>query len=306
MCFCHAVYGQWPIPYRRYKSRPISNSYCKAGVIPFCPTGQIANSMPKFKPDDKVQLYALKKPVWQFKFGDTLGKFHIMHDALGISNLNTGMNYTMEWYELFQLFNCTFPHVVNDSLLWCNQGAACIYGGIEDRLWKENGTLQLVATTNGDVFNQFAEWVLWDNTTGLYYETWTVRDKPDGKMWFDSFDCASWVLRAFQEFGKLGVKFDQTVKLNYTRINLFSDMPKYLGNQSMVFANKTLGNDIMKFYSKFQAHVAGPLLIEHLISALEEILIQNKFYFFYNEEYWFLPMKSPHVKLTYNEIPLPS
>lgn len=31
--------------------------------------------MPKFKPDDKVQLYALKKPVWQFKFGDTLGKF---------------------------------------------------------------------------------------------------------------------------------------------------------------------------------------------------------------------------------------
>lgn len=73
-----------------------------------------------------------------------------MHDALGISNLNTGLNYTMEWYELFQLFNCTFPHVVNDSLLWCNQGAACIYGGIEDRLWKENGTLQLVATTNGD------------------------------------------------------------------------------------------------------------------------------------------------------------
>ena len=31
--------------------------------------------MPKFKPDDKVQLYALKKPVWQFKFGNTLGKF---------------------------------------------------------------------------------------------------------------------------------------------------------------------------------------------------------------------------------------
>ena len=30
----------------------------------------------------------------------------------------------------------------------------------------------------GDIFNQFAEWVLWDNNTGLYYETWTVRDKP--------------------------------------------------------------------------------------------------------------------------------
>jgi hypothetical protein len=105
--------------------------------------------------------------------------------------------------------------------------------------------------------------------------------------------------------GTLGVKFNHSVKLNYTRINLYSDTPKYLGNASVVFANKTLKTDIMKFYSKFQAHVASPLLIEHLISALEEIFIDNKFYFFYNEEYWFLPMKSPHVKLTYEEIPLP-
>lgn len=79
---------------RRYKSRPISNSYCKAGVIPFCPTGQIANSMPKFKPDDKVQLYALKKPVWQFKFGDTLGKFvskmsHLDNDPVQAKSKNS-------------------------------------------------------------------------------------------------------------------------------------------------------------------------------------------------------------------------
>ena len=40
----------------------------------------------------------------------------------------------------------------------------------------------------GDIFNQFAEWVLWDNNTGLYYETWTVRDKPG--MFFD-FICYS-------------------------------------------------------------------------------------------------------------------
>lgn len=98
-------------------------------------------------PNNQILLYYSQ---WSLSYIFALLLQHIMHDALGISNLNTGMNYTMEWYELFQLFNCTFPHVVNDSLLWCNQGAACIYGGIEDRLWKENGTLQLVATTNGD------------------------------------------------------------------------------------------------------------------------------------------------------------
>ena len=52
---------------------------------------------------------------------------HIFHDALGFRNLRTGLNYTSEWYELFQLFNCTFPHEVagDDSPLWCNQVSGC-------------------------------------------------------------------------------------------------------------------------------------------------------------------------------------
>jgi len=77
-----------------------------------------------------------------------------MHDAIGINNKNTGRNYTMEWYELFQLFNCTFPHVLkNDTLVWCNQGATCIYRGINDHLWKQNGTLAKVTTITGDMSN---------------------------------------------------------------------------------------------------------------------------------------------------------
>jgi homospermidine synthase len=30
----------------------------------------------------------------------------------------------------------------------------------------------------GATFNKFSDWVLWDNRTGLFYETWTVKDKP--------------------------------------------------------------------------------------------------------------------------------
>ena len=46
-----------------------------------------------------------------------------MHDALGFRSTKTGLNYTMEWYELDQLFNCTFPHELeNGTLKWCNQG----------------------------------------------------------------------------------------------------------------------------------------------------------------------------------------
>lgn len=46
-----------------------------------------------------------------------------MHDGLGFRSKKTGLNYTMEWYELDQLFNCTFPHLLEDgNLKWCNQG----------------------------------------------------------------------------------------------------------------------------------------------------------------------------------------
>lgn len=75
----------------------------------------------------------------------------IMHDAVGFKSSLTGKNYTMEWYELFQLGNCTFPHLRPgmDAPFWCNQGAACFYEGIDDAHWKENGTLVLMTTISG-------------------------------------------------------------------------------------------------------------------------------------------------------------
>lgn len=61
--------------FRRYSLRPKTDPYCRAGVIPFCPTGEPANAMPQFVDTDQIEVYALKKPVWQFKFGDLMGKF---------------------------------------------------------------------------------------------------------------------------------------------------------------------------------------------------------------------------------------
>jgi ceroid-lipofuscinosis neuronal protein 5 len=78
-----------------------------------------------------------------------------MHDALGFRDVKTGKNFTMEWYELFQLMNCTFAHVhTNGSVQWCNQGAVCIYPGIVDRLWSENGTLVKIATVSGNYISR--------------------------------------------------------------------------------------------------------------------------------------------------------
>ena len=124
-------------------------------------------------------------------------------------------------------------------------------------------------------------------------------------MWFDAFDCASFVLRAFQELANLGTKFNESVHLNYTRIHLYSDEPQYLGDMSLVKSNNTLAAEVIDFYRKFQSHQNFTELLKHMIEAYEEVFEDKKFYFFFNYEYWFLPMKPPYIKLTYLEVPLP-
>ena len=71
------VYGtQWPVPYERVSSRPTNNAYCQAGLIPFCAPGKTEDAMIYVDDDnDTVEIFALKKPVWSFKFGDLMAKF---------------------------------------------------------------------------------------------------------------------------------------------------------------------------------------------------------------------------------------
>ena len=79
--------------------------------------------------------------------------------------------------------------------MWCNQGAACFYNGINDIHWSQNGSLLNVAMMSGaqvnasvDVeccgadaqrlqFKQMAQWVQNDNNTGVYYVSTAVVDQ---------------------------------------------------------------------------------------------------------------------------------
>ncbi|KAK6976950.1 ceroid-lipofuscinosis neuronal protein 5 [Biomphalaria glabrata] len=305
---CSDPHPLWPQIHREYEKRPISDPYCKAGIIPFCPTGLPSNSMPKVGDSDLLYVYAMKAPVWEFKFGDLLKKFNIMHDAIGFHHVPTGLNMTMEWYELFQLFNCTFPHErkVEQDLMWCNQGAACIYMGIDEKHWKENGTLVKVGEINGTIFNQFAMWTELDNNTFPFYETWTVKESRQGVTWFDPFDCASWVLRAFSKLHEYGATFNTSVHLNYTKAVLYSDQPMCIGNATTVYQNVTIINSLKKFYSYFQGSQNLAEVLLHLLEYLPYFLMYNNFYLYYNDEYWHLPLKYPYIEITYDEVPLPS
>ena len=130
----------------------------------------------------------------------------------------------------------------------------------------------------------------------------------EGQIWFNAWECASWVLRALDQLGKLDAKFNHSVHLNYTRMNLYASQPMYLGNASAIFnnaTNKKLAEDMTKFYHRFQSHQSMPHLVESLVESFLEVVIEGKFYLFYNEEYWQLDTHYPFFKITYNEVPLP-
>ncbi|UJR14006.1 hypothetical protein I4U23_001006 [Adineta vaga] len=310
------VYGiQWPVPYERVTSRPTNNPYCQAGLIPFCAPGKTEDAM-IFADDDNdtIEIFALKKPVWSFKFGDLMAKFKIMHDALGFRSQKTGRNWTMEWYELDQLFNCTFPHVLqNDTFIWCDQGALCVYDGIVDSMWNGSSDLSMlkkVGQIYGKDYNSWATWAVSDNNTGVYYETWTAYSDPgsDSTMYFDSYDCASFVIRGLNHLHYYGAQILPDVHLNYTRLNIYTHEPELLGTYDQIVQNRTLHDDFISFYREFDSKKPKTEdWIKAMVQIYETFYLTRRFYFYYNNVYWYMKLKeSTPLKVTFDEVPITS
>lgn len=167
-----------------------------------------------------------------------------------------------------------------------------------------------VCASAGEQFNAMAQWVQDDNETGIFYETWTVRSDPgpNATVWFESYDCSQFVHRTFKKLSDLGAKLSSSSQTNYTKIYLYSGEPTYLGNDSAIFGQPALKNlalDIRRFYRTFRPHQSLKEALLSLLEAFEEVVVEKRFYLYYNFEYWHLPMKPPYVKITYEELPLP-
>ena len=306
--------GSWPVYPNYYSNRTkvaVPDPYCQ-GRFPFCPSG--TSFVPTFAADDTIEVLAMRKPVWQFITGDLMGKLGIWHDAIGLRSKNTGFNFTVEWYELFELMNCTFPHIIDgrSSPLWCNQGAACFYPGIVDKLWLANGSITKVVELSGKQFFEWGKWLKLDNDTGPYYETWRVKEGPKqgDQEWFVPFDCASFIIRSFRAMKKLGAVFNQDLKFNHSFITLFSDKPIFLANETDIFGpdktNDTLAKTLMGWYSNFQPHHKNIIeWIESIVNMIASFELDDKFYLHYNKAYWYLPLKYPLLKITYEFVPIP-
>jgi ceroid-lipofuscinosis neuronal protein 5 len=109
--------------------------------------------------------------------------------------------------------------------------------------------------------------------------------------------------RALDQLYLFGAKFDASVSLNYTRLNLYGNEPIFLGNFSYIIANnQTLAGEIVNFYKDFQKRTD---YIEQLLEIYNEIVVKKEFYFYFNRVYWFIKLKAPYIRISYNKVPLP-
>jgi len=127
-------------------------------------------------------------------------------------------------------------------------------------------------------------------------------------MYFDSYDCASFVIRGLNELYHYGAQFYPNVHLNYTRLNLYSYEPLLLGKYEDIVKNQTLHNDFIEFYREFDSKKPKTEdWLKALIEIYETFYLSRRFYFYYNSVYWYLNLKpNTPLQVSFSEVPITS
>jgi hypothetical protein len=127
-------------------------------------------------------------------------------------------------------------------------------------------------------------------------------------MYFDSYDCASFVIRGLNQLNHFGAQMLPDVHLNYTRLNIYSYEPELLGTYDTIIQNQTLHDDFIQFYLEFDSKKPSKAdWIKSLIEIYETFYLSKRFYFYYNNVYWYLKLKDlTPLEISFNEIPISS
>src|SRR5689334_22913582 len=111
-------------------------------------------------------------------------------------------------------------------------------------------------------------------------------------MYFDSYDCASFVIRGLDQLYRYGAEILPNIHLNYTRLNIYSYEPKLLGTYDEIVKNTTLHHDFIDFFRDFDSKKPkADEWILALIDIYETFYITRRFYLYYNSVYWYLKLK---------------
>ena len=127
-------------------------------------------------------------------------------------------------------------------------------------------------------------------------------------MYFDSYDCASFVIRGLNQLYRSGAQILPDVHLNYTRLNIYAYEPQLLGTYDQIIQNETLHADFINFYREFDSKKPNTEeWLKALVEIYETFYLTRRFYFYFNQVYYYMKLKeSTPLKITFDEIPISS
>ncbi|XP_071087686.1 bis(monoacylglycero)phosphate synthase CLN5-like [Haliotis cracherodii] len=294
---------KWPVEHRRVPHRPPTDPRCQTPNPPFCVNGI---SMPTFSDDDRVELFHMYADLTPNMYLPDFPK----HVAIGFWNVNTNTNYTIDWYGVYLISQCSLASVLtDDSLLWCNQGAVCVTDGIKDKFLPENkGQMSPMATMTGSQFNQYTDWIEHENDTNVECGGSNVLDTAGSTFWFRSNDCGSFINRSYQALSDIGVTFNTGAKADYTMMVSHGPEPTYLGQSSVIFGSgrdDPLAKNITNFYRQFNNTFGGLNSAKNNFIAQKYAATHGGLYVYMNSEYWFAPLVEPYLSIVQLTIDLP-
>lgn len=137
--------------------------------------------------------------------------------------------------------------------------------GINETYWTK--TMEVVATTTGDVYNKFiSTWNAQINTTQPYYDMFSVLDHFNGTLYVDGWDCFDFAVNALQvlygsknvilisNYIDYGAEFDVQGSLGKDDINIYSSIvPENMTEQYNT--NPAVRETIIDFFELIQDQV---------------------------------------------------
>eukprot|EP00033_Pygsuia_biforma_P000391 GCRY01000468.1.p1 GENE.GCRY01000468.1~~GCRY01000468.1.p1 ORF type:complete len:305 (+),score=49.22 GCRY01000468.1:158-1072(+) len=298
LCFAFVLLG--------FTSLALGRSFtpnCGNGVT-YCPAGTNPTLIiPQINEDDIFEVAILNAPVFEERFGKLLGQFHLFHTGVGFRNLNNGLNYSVEFDAVFDVFESTFPVVTldenkNETLLWCNDGAFCFFDFLNESYWESVDVA--VGTITGTIFKQFLHYVASKNETDMRYQAFNLLSHwggVDSPMFFVSQTCFDHAWDLFSVLEILGAKFRPNIRVGRDYLNMFTDHFTLVDFNDSVERHNILG-----FFKDLRALFTLPK--QEFFKEFEKLL-QFPMYYYIDDQYYKVKLVPPFFDYEYAPCPIP-
>jgi len=278
------------------------NSLVSADCGPWVPID--IKTIPKAEPGDTINVIYVVAPLLECQYGDDARAIDSFHGGLAFTNKRTKYTFTANYDASPSFIGAIIPTIVKSanktSLKWENYGKLFLYNGLNATYWDES--IEVVATMNGVVFNNFVNWMGTVNATYPYYNIWSVWTNWPGNVLLPNYECFAWVWTAFGEMKKLGAIFDSKVQPKQSFIALYSmSTPKPVDETQPEVMDK-----LITFYETLEANISNLGFLQFL-AELWEVLVDGEFYVRKDNKYYHVQLDNfPYFGIHYVTIPLPS